>query len=167
MVGPFAPIIQNLNLRQAFRCKALEDCVATVAATFMLITDRVMWLVEMGKFTAPTKADMREWSGQQSGLSGHALVKVVFDLTDDDYRVIPANRKHDFDPVSVFLSSHRCASNPTSEFLPNETCIFYKRDLFHRFSAHPASEFLKHIQETGEIQAAVSICQFLFAGMTP
>ena len=39
-----------------------------------------------------------------------------------------------FDPASVFLGTHWRASNPASEFLPKETCSFYKRDLFRRFS---------------------------------
>ena len=34
--------------------------------------------------------------------------------------------------------------NPASQFLPKEACSFYKRDLFRRFSAHPASVFLKY-----------------------
>ena len=50
-----------------------------------------------------------------------------------------------FDPASVFLSTHWWSQKPASQFLPKETCSFYKRDLFRRFSAHPASGFLKHI----------------------
>ena len=50
-----------------------------------------------------------------------------------------------FDPASVFLSTHWWSQKPASQFLPKETCSFYKRDIFRRFSAHPASGFLKHI----------------------
>ena len=49
-----------------------------------------------------------------------------------------------FDPASVFLSTHWWSQNPASQFLAKEACSFYKRDLFRRFSAHPASVFLKH-----------------------
>ena len=54
-----------------------------------------------------------------------------------------------FDPASVFLSTHWWASNPASELLPNETCTLYNIAPFHRFSAHPASEVLKHIARNG------------------
>ena len=49
-----------------------------------------------------------------------------------------------FDPASVFLSTHWWSQKPASQFLAKEACSFYKRDLFRRFSAHPASVFLKH-----------------------
>ena len=49
-----------------------------------------------------------------------------------------------FDPA-VFLSTHWWSQHPASQFLPKETCNFYKKDIFRRFSAHPASGFLKHI----------------------
>ncbi len=49
-----------------------------------------------------------------------------------------------FDPASVFLSTHWWSQHPASQFLAKEACSFYKRDLFRRFSAHPASVFLKH-----------------------
>ena len=46
----------------------------------------------------------------------------------------------EFDPASVLLS----IVSTHSQFLPKEAYSFYKRDLFRRFSAHPASGFLKH-----------------------
>ena len=46
-----------------------------------------------------------------------------------------------FDPDSVFPSTHWRANNPASEFLPKETCSFYKRDLFRRFSKTLPADF--------------------------
>jgi hypothetical protein len=37
------------------------------------------------------------------------------------------------------------SQQPSQRVSSKETCSFYKRDLFRRFSAHPASGFLKHI----------------------
>ena len=53
---------------------------------------------------------------------------------------------------------------PSQRVSSKETCSFYKRDLFHRFSAHPASGFLKHIVRDWpnpdcSFYLAVSICR--------
>ena len=44
---------------------------------------------------------------------------------------------------------------------------FYKRDLFRRFSAHPASKFLEHIEETGQIPECVLYQQVSISRIDP